>query len=111
MNQKILQSGLAAGLVWILSTAFAWAGNVTLQNAFTFYGDNTEFFEPFRLRETLLGQQFKSYLNLETGPRTSLWAGLFAEHPSAFDSTTTVQPILPFVYRTPGSQAAFVTRQ
>src|SRR5581483_5347264 len=111
MNQKFSLRFFAAGLLCLFSSTFALAGNVTFQNVLTFYGDNTEFFEPFRLRETLLGQQFKSYLNLETGPKTSLWAGVCADHPSSFDATTTVQPVLSFVYHTAESRGIFGTLQ
>lgn len=87
----------------------AFAENFVLRNEMVFYGDNTEFFEPYRLRQTLLGQQFQSYLDLETGIHSSLWAGLFADHRSALDSTTNVLPILSFIYKNSDSEGVFGT--
>ncbi len=87
----------------------AAAQNVLWQNNLVFYGDNTEFFEPFRLRETILGQQFESFLSAPTGVKTSLRGGLFADHRSALDAATNVLPILSFVYNTPGSEGVLGT--
>ena len=112
MNKKILRGVFAVGFGGILSMSLALAESVTFQNTFIFYGDNTEFFEPFRLRETLLGQQLKSYLNLETGLKTSLWAGIFADHLSAvLNSSVNVLPILSFSYHQDDSKGVFGTLQ
>jgi hypothetical protein len=68
---------------------------------FVFYGDNTEFTHFFRVGETILGAQFQSYLEAELGPRTSVRAGVFADHRSGADtSLDPVKPILSFRYRT-----------
>ncbi|HET9870187.1 MAG TPA: hypothetical protein VFR02_06820, partial [bacterium] len=71
--------------------------------------DNPEFFEPFRVRETILGQQFKSFLDVGTGPHTAFWAGLFADHRSAQDTAFPVRPILSFVYHTGTSKGVLGT--
>lgn len=92
-----------------LAFSTAWAGEVTLKNEFTFYGDNTEFFEPFRLRETILGQQFESFLDAVTGDHTALQAGLFADHPSAEDTNTDVKPILSFRFHDNETAVVFGT--
>jgi hypothetical protein len=111
MNPKIPRWTLLTALLLVVR-AQAEPGNGRLHSEFTFYGDNTEFFEPFRLRQTLLGQQFRSYLDLETGERTRVWAGLFADHPSALlNSSVNVLPILSFVYHQDDSQGTFGTLQ
>ncbi len=86
-------------------------GEVVWKNQFTFYGDNTEFFEPFRVRETILGQQFESYVDASTSSHADIWGGLFVNHPSAQEVETDVQPILSFVYHTDVSQFIFGTLQ
>ena len=53
----------------------AWAVDLTWKNQFTFYGDNTEFFEPFRTGETLLGQQGKSRLEVALGKKIFISGG------------------------------------
>ena len=75
----------------------------------TLYGDNTEFFEPYRIRETILGQQFKTFLDASTGGHTSFWAGLFADHRAAQDTAFPVRPILSFVYHTDTSKGILGT--
>ena len=96
MNKNRVQWGWAAGLIF--STTLAAAGNATLQNTFTFYSDNTEFFEPFRLRETILGERVISYLALAAGDQTALRVGLSADHRDARNSETSVQPVLSFIH-------------
>jgi len=104
------KAGWILGCLWIVG-GLAQAGDIDLMNQFTFYGDNTEFFEPFRVRETILGQQFKSYLDGAVGDHTFLWGGIFADHRSAQDTATEVQPILSFIYRTDESEGVLGTIQ
>ncbi len=87
------------------------ADDVTLRNNLTCYGDNTEFFEPFRLRATTLGQQFESYLDGTTGDRTGFWAGIFLDHPSAQDTSVDVKPILSFRFHDNDSTGVMGTLQ
>jgi hypothetical protein len=89
----------------------ARAEELNLVNDLTFYGDNTEFFEPFRLRQTILGQQFESYLDAPTGDHTGFWAGLFVDHPSAQDTEVDVKPILSFRFHDNDSTGIFGTLQ
>ncbi len=99
---------------WMCQTAPAptvAAGETVWKNQFTFYGDNTEFYEPFRVRETLLGQQFESYLDASAGSHTDLWTGVYLNHPSAQAVTVDVEPILSYVYHSGGSQFIFGTLQ
>lgn len=67
----------------------------------TFYGDNTEFFNPYRVGQTILGAQMQTYLSVEPGPRTEVIAGVYGDHrsgrPDFFDE---MKPLLGFRYRT-----------
>lgn len=91
-------------LLLVSATAQAW--DVTWMNRFFFYGDNTEFFEPYRTGETLLGQQGKSYFEAALGPRVFLQAGLFGDFrsTSAVDPVLDLKPILSFQYREGGTR-------
>jgi hypothetical protein len=111
---------ITAGLVWAqdpewmehaVLAPLAGSGEVDWKNQFTFYGDNTEFYEPFRVRETILGQQFDSYLDASASDHVDLWGGLFVNHPSAQEVETDAQPILSFIYHTDVSQFIFGTLQ
>src|SRR5581483_5158409 len=82
------------------------SADITWRNAFTFYGDNTEFFEPFRTGETLLGQQGKSTLEAALGSRTFLSVGVFGDFRSTsdVDPAVDVKPLLSFEYREGGTR-------
>jgi len=82
----------------------AHAQELTWKNAATFYLDNTEFFNPYRTGETLLGGQILSYLSAALGPRTEVVAGFHGNHQSG-DSRflSPFKPILGFRYRTDNS--------
>jgi hypothetical protein len=102
----------AQSIDWMGQTTLAPTaaeGAVEWKNQFTFYGDNNEFFEPFRVRETLLGQQFNSFLDASVKQNVDLWAGAFADHQSAQAVTTNIQPIFSFVYHEGGTQFVFGT--
>lgn len=79
------------------------AADFQWRNDLTFYGDNTEFFEPFRTRETILGQQGKSFLETALGAHDFIYTGVFADFRSMEDPTVTVNPILSFEYRNGGT--------
>jgi hypothetical protein len=97
----VFQSILIASLVFPV-----FAAEITWKNSFTFYGDNTEFFEPYRTGETILGQQGKSFLEAALGTRAFLQAGVFGDFrdESVVDPTVDVKPILSFQYREGGTQ-------
>jgi hypothetical protein len=85
-------------LCWCAAPAaaqrLAWRTTATL------YADNTEFFTPYRVGETLLGGQLATALEFRTGRRTSFTAGLWADH--RFGDTEFADPIRPqiaFRYR------------
>lgn len=77
------------------------AQELTWKNALIFYVDNTEFFNPYRTGETLLGGQVLSYLSAALGPRTEVIAGFHGNHESG-DSRflAPFKPVLGFRYRT-----------
>jgi hypothetical protein len=79
----------------------ARAQQLTWNNGLTFYLDNTEFFNPYRTGETLLGGQILSYVSAVLGPRTEVVAGFHGNHQSG-DSRflSPFKPILGFRYRT-----------
>ena len=58
------------------------AQSLTWATTATLYGDNTEFFTPYRVGETILGGQFRSALGFRTGERTAFHLGVFGDHRS-----------------------------
>ncbi len=67
----------------------------------TLYGDNTEFFTPYRTGETILGTQLQSWLAAKTGKRSELRLGLYADRRLGSERfTDTLLPIVAFRYRT-----------
>ena len=79
----------------------AHAQELTWKNGLTFYLDNTEFFNPYRTGETLLGGQIQSYLSAALGPRTEVVAGFYGNHQSGDSGfLDPFKPILGFRYRT-----------
>ncbi|HVZ80766.1 MAG TPA: hypothetical protein VHE12_08210 [bacterium] len=87
-------------------TARVLALDLSWDNRFFFYGDNSEFFEPYRTGETLLGQQGNSYFEAALGPRTFLQFGVFGDFRSTStqDPAVDVKPLLSFQYREGGSR-------
>jgi hypothetical protein len=93
---------IALGTALLLGHAApARAQELTWKNGLTFYLDNTEFFNPYRTGETLLGGQILSYLSAVLGPRTEVVGGFYGNHESG-DSRflSPFKPILGFRYRT-----------
>lgn len=77
------------------------AQSLTWATTATLYGDNTEFFTPYRVGETILGGQFRSALRFGTGARTAFELGVFGDHRSGSDEfVETVKPIIRFQYHT-----------
>lgn len=84
----------------------AAAQRLSWRTTATLYADNTEFFTPYRVGETLLGGQLATDLEFRTGRRTSFAAGVWADH--RFGDTAfadPVRPILRFRYRGRTSEA------
>lgn len=101
---RLLAMTIATAMFTLGRARPAPAQELTWKNAATFYIDNTEFFNPYRTGETLLGGQILSYLSAALGPRTELVGGFHGNHESG-DSRFLYpfKPILGFRYRTDGS--------
>jgi hypothetical protein len=69
------------------------------------YGDNTEFFTPYRTGETILGTQVQTWLAARPGRRTELRLGLYADRRLGSEQfTDSLLPIVSFRYRTKHSE-------
>ena len=61
----------------------------------TFYGDNTEFFNPWRDGETLLGTESRLFLDVDLDEHVTVRAGLFGNHRFGDDHNfENVRPVL-----------------
>jgi hypothetical protein len=61
----------------------------------TFYGDNTEFFNPWTEGETLLGTEGRFFLDIDLNERVTLRGGLFGDHRFGDDDNfELVRPVL-----------------
>jgi hypothetical protein len=113
MNPRPTQFPLraAASLALMLAgTASASAQSVDWRTRTTFYGDNTEFFTPFRTGETILGAQFSTFLDIVPSRRTRIHAGVFGDLRFGSDEfLDPVKPILSFRYETPATRAVLGT--
>jgi hypothetical protein len=107
------------GSVWITCVALACltpaprpalAQALIWKSGASFYGDNTEFFNPYRTGETILGAQMQTYLSAAPGPRTEIILGVYGDHRSGrTDFFDEVKPLLGFRYRTQSSLGALGT--
>jgi hypothetical protein len=76
----------------------------------TLYADNTEFFTPYRVGETILGGQVTSWLGIHPGSRTELRAGFFADRRWGSDNfVDSLKPVLSFRFRSAHSLGVFGT--
>lgn len=74
------------------------------------YGDNTEFFTPYRVGETILGGQLTTWLAERPGSRTELRVGFFADRRWGSDNfTDSLKPVLAFRFKTAHSLGVFGT--
>ena len=95
---------LAAPLDAATAQQLTWATRTTL------YADNTEFFTPYRVGETILGAQFISALRMRTGERTRIELGVFGDHRSGSDEfLDPVKPVIAFRYARGGFGASLGT--
>jgi hypothetical protein len=95
----------AAALALLLPVAAsAAAQSVDWRTRATFYGDNTEFFTPFRTGATILGAQVSTWLDLAPSRRTRIFAGVFGDlRYGSEEFLDPVTPILSFRYETPAT--------
>ena len=84
------------GLVVLsLSSPAAAQERITFNVDMTFYGDNTEFFNPWREGETLLGTESRLFLDVELNEFVTLRGGIFGDHRFGDDDNfETVRPVL-----------------
>lgn len=96
-----LVRALGVTLLLLLRAVPAAAQALTWNTVATLYGDNTEFFTPYRVGETILGGQFRSALRFRTGEHTGFHLGVFGDHRSGSEEfIETVKPLITFQYRT-----------
>ena len=83
---------------------------ITWRTVATLYGDNTEFFTPYRVGETILGGQLSSWFDGVLGPHASVDLGLFADRRAGSNQfVDSLKPILSFRYRTTHGLGVFGT--
>ncbi len=105
----------APGFAVALAVALLGPGPLAAQHlewhtGATLYGDNTEFFTPYRVGETILGGQVTSYLSARPGPSTDLRIGFFADRRWGSDNfTDSLKPVLAFRYQTAHALGVFGT--
>ena len=93
----------------VLSVPLA-AQRVEWRTRAVLYADNTEFFTPYRVGETILGGNITSWLEAATGRRTSLRVGLFADRRWGSEQfTDSLKPVLQVAYRGRNSTAILGT--
>jgi hypothetical protein len=98
-----LWAAASLGLM-LAETASAGAQSVDWRTRATFYGDNTEFFTPFRTGETILGAQFSTFLDIAPSRHTRVQAGVFGDlRFGSEEFLDPVKPILSFRYETPAT--------
>lgn len=77
------------------------AQRITWRTDAALYGDNTEFFTPFRTGETVLGKQLTTWLAAMPSDRLELRLGLFADVRTGSESyADTIVPVVSVRYRT-----------
>jgi hypothetical protein len=89
-------------LIALVFTAPILAGQeLSWQTRAVLYGDNTEFFTPYRIGETILGGQLTTWLDARPSRRTSLQIGVFADRRSGSGAfTDSIKPVLSARYQT-----------
>ena len=88
------------GLVGTVSSGSLAAQRLSWSTVTTFYADNTEFFTPYRIGETILGAQFHTSLLMRPGRRTSIRLGAFGDQRSGSDEfLESPRPVVAFQYQ------------
>jgi hypothetical protein len=73
----MLRAAILAGCLLLACEAAAQDVDYSLDATATFYGDNTEFFNPFRTGETILGAHLRVYGEARTSDRLAIRVGVF----------------------------------
>lgn len=77
------------------------AQRIDLRTRATLYGDNTEFFTPYRTGETILGGQVTSWLEAHPSRHNTLRLGVFADHRfGSGEFADSVKPVIAFRHLT-----------
>lgn len=101
----MLRAAILAGCLLLACEAAAQEVDYSLDATATFYGDNTEFFNPFRRGETILGAHALVYGEARTSDRLAIRVGVFANQvfgsKRGFDD---VRPVLALVVGGPRSR-------
>jgi hypothetical protein len=101
-------------LATLLLVVLPWGGRtvcaqekVTLRSDILLYGDNTEFRNPFREGETLLGAAARVFADVDLGPRAVVSLGVFGNQRFGSDrSFELVRPVIALTVR--GRRSTFV---
>jgi hypothetical protein len=110
MHHRRLLAMMVAAVLLLARARPAPAQELTWHNGLTFYVDNTEFFNPYRTGETLLGGQIQSFLSAALGPRSEVVAGFYGNHQSGdSDFFDPFKPILGYRYHTDHALGAIGT--
>ncbi|MCA1560515.1 MAG: hypothetical protein LC804_09700 [Acidobacteria bacterium] len=84
--------------------------NLSVRTEWLFYGDNTEFHNPFREGETLLGAAGRLYGELRIGERVDLRLGIFANQRfGGDDAFELVRPVVALIVKGGRSRLIFGT--
>jgi hypothetical protein len=87
-------------LAAVLLVAPLTAQRVTWRTDAVLYGDNTEFFTPYRTGETILGGQVTSWLDAAAGRSATLRVGVFADRRWGSERfTDSLKPVLAARYQ------------
>ena len=93
-----------------LAASAAGAQQLDWHTQAVLYADNTEFFTPYRVGETILGGQLTTWIAAHSGHRNELRVGLFADRRWGSDNfTDSLKPVLAYRFETHHSLAVFGT--
>ena len=108
MGWEVVRAVPVALIVVFLGSAPVFGQErVRLRTSAMFYGDNTEFFNPFRDGETLLGAAATFAVDVDFNERATFSGGVFVDHRFGSDAfAETVRPVLRL--RLQGEHQAFV---
>jgi hypothetical protein len=101
----MLRAAILAGCMLLAGAAAAQDIDYSLGATTAFYGDNTEFFNPFREGETIIGAHALVYGEARTSPRLAIRAGVFGNQRfGSRDAFEQVRPVFTLVIGSPASQ-------